>query len=433
MFPPKMRCAVISCPYATIAPTKREQICFFKFPRNADLAKRWLSFSGNKDALKVKNASICIKHFKQEDISGSRKFEMGLAKKRTARPGAVPCINPGRDFTKERAVKEETQMRKRLLAELLADADETDMSLEDAAPAPSYDQYHSGPAHDSPTTNEENEYLQAIAHEDYPEADADEAEETQEILMLLNKCRTCYRDYEFDENAEDPFDNANSVLLFRIEVICGVWLSNIEGGPRFMCPDCQLSLKNAIEFREMVISTEVMLTQGMPVCDKPDIEIELESTEADLRESLTEWTTDSVTTKIEAEVDEEVEDEEPHYEDFYEASTSPVCSPNSNKMDHVEIIEPSEDNFARANTRSVGRASNILNELISEITGQDKVKPERLKTAIKAATPAKEQPNLKKMKIEEISQDNDEEDDYNSKFVAFSTFGKRNKFRVKKS
>ncbi|XP_034662458.1 uncharacterized protein LOC117897606 isoform X4 [Drosophila subobscura] len=413
-----MRCVVPKCINATAAANKMHDMCFFKFPKNADLAKRWLSFCGNKDALKMKNACICINHFKEEDIVGAERFKLGLAKHISLGLNAVPCINLINDSLSTAFHKEPPKIlnKQKLLDALLADVEE---EMEETF--------------DSPLPIED---FQEIQQEDCPEANVDESfeiEETPESLLQFNKCRTCYRDYEFDLNAEDPFDKANSVLLCRIEVICGIWLSNIEGGPRFMCPDCQLSLKNAIEFREMVISTEVMLTQGMPVCDKPDIEIELESTEADLRESLTEWTTDSVTTKIDAEVDEEVEDEEPHYEDIYEASTSPVCSLNSNKMDHVEIIVPSEDNFERANTRSVGRASNSLNELISEITGQDKVKPERLKTAIKAATPAKEQPNLKKMKIEEISQDNDEEDDYNSKFVAFSTFGKRNKFRVKKS
>ncbi|XP_034130342.1 uncharacterized protein LOC117585126 isoform X3 [Drosophila guanche] len=412
-----MRCVVPKCINATAAANKMHDMCFFKFPKNADLAKRWLSFCGNKDALKMKNACICINHFKEEDIVGAERFKLGLAKHISLGLNAVPCINLLNDSMSTAFHKEPPKIlnKQKLLDALLADVEEE--AEETISPLPIED-------------------FQEIQQEDCPEENVDESvevEENPESVFQFNKCRTCYRDYEFDLNEKDPFEKANSVLLCRIEVICGIWLSNIEGGPRFMCPDCQLSLKNAIEFREMVISTEVMLTQGMPVCDKPDIEIELESTEADLRESLTEWTTESVTTKIEAEVDEEVEDEGPHYEDVYEASTSPVCSPNSNKMDHVEIIVPSQDNFVRVNTRSVGRASNILNELISEITGQDKVKPERLKTAIKAATPAKEQANLKKMKIEEISQDNDEEDDYNSKFVAFSTFGKRNKFRVKKS
>ncbi|XP_022210008.2 uncharacterized protein LOC111065878 [Drosophila obscura] len=418
-FDQKMRCAVINCQYATMAPTKKEQICFFKFPRNADLAKRWLSFSGNKDALKVKNASICMKHFKDEDILGSRKFEMGLAKKRTARPGAVPCINPGTDSASERARKEETHIRKRLLAELLADAEETDMSQEDTEPTPSYDRYRTDPASVSPSHIEENAYLQTISHEDCPEADADDAEETQESLMQqLNKCRTCYRDFEFDLNAEDPFDNANSVLLFRIEVICGVWLSNIEGGPRFMCPDCQLSLKNAIEFREMVISTEVLLTQGMPVCDKPEIEIELESTEQDQR--TTEWTTDSVSTKMDEDVDD---DEETRYEDTYDASPSPVHSTNSNQM---EIIEPIEEdiNVARANNSiSRGRGAKNLNELLSE----------RTRFVTKADTPAKIQPKPRKMKIQEILQDDDEEDETNSKVVPLSAFERKNRSMAKTS
>ncbi|XP_002138044.3 uncharacterized protein [Drosophila pseudoobscura] len=417
-----MRCAVINCQYATMAPTKKEQICFFKFPRNADLAKRWLLFSGNRDALKVKNASICMKHFKDEDILGARKFELGIAKKRTLRQGAEPCINPGN----------ETQIRKTLLAELLADAEEADMAPESTEFTPSYDRYNTGNATEpdvvSPPPIEDTAYLQTISHEDCPEADADEveADENQESHQF-NKCRTCYRDYDFDSNAEDPFDKANSVMLFRIEVICGVWLSNIEGGPRFMCPDCQLSLKNAIDFREMVISTEVMLTQGRPVCDNPEDQIELDSIETDQRTSVPEWPNDSVSDKM-AEDDEDDGDEDTRYEDIYDASPSPVRSHCSNKMDHMEIIETAEENINPTRTEvSVGRGAKFYDELLNEVLGQDKVKPEMSKLEIKAGKPAKEQPKLRKMKIQEIRQDYNDDD---SKFVVFE---KKNKSKAKKS
>ncbi|XP_034130343.1 uncharacterized protein LOC117585126 isoform X4 [Drosophila guanche] len=402
-----MRCVVPKCINATAAANKMHDMCFFKFPKNADLAKRWLSFCGNKDALKMKNACICINHFKEEDIVGAERFKLGLAKHISLGLNAVPCINLLNDSMSTAFHKEPPKIlnKQKLLDALLADVEEE--AEETISPLPIED-------------------FQEIQQEDCPEENVDESvevEENPESVFQFNKCRTCYRDYEFDLNEKDPFEKANSVLLCRIEVICGIWLSNIEGGPRYLCPDCQLSLKNAIEFREMVIGTELMLTQGKTVCEKSTVEIELDSTK---KLELASFN-----------VEEDNDEEYTQYEQIYDLPSTSARSPNSDKMDLVEIIEITEEDIdaARADDdpRSVSRGTKILNELISEFTGQDKVKPERLKTAIKAATPAKEQANLKKMKIEEISQDNDEEDDYNSKFVAFSTFGKRNKFRVKKS
>jgi len=46
----------------------------------------------------------------------------------------------------------------------------------------------------------------------------------EEKLEELQKCRTCYNDFTADSRAKDLFDPANSVLLFHIEVISGVWV-----------------------------------------------------------------------------------------------------------------------------------------------------------------------------------------------------------------
>jgi len=42
----------------------------------------------------------------------------------------------------------------------------------------------------------------------------------------LEKCRICYKDFALDSSAKDLFDQANSVLLFHIEVISGVWVGH---------------------------------------------------------------------------------------------------------------------------------------------------------------------------------------------------------------
>ncbi|EDW38390.1 GL12036 [Drosophila persimilis] len=391
-----MRCAVLNCKNARTASEKNQDLCFFKFPRNADLAKQWVSFCGNKNALNLKNASICIKHFKDEDIVGALKFELGLAKKRTLRPGAVPCLNREIETKSEKARKERNQKREnqKLVAELLADAEAKELAQDDNELAPSNVRYNtvSAPAFVSPPPIDESATLQTILHEDDPLT----SDENHESLNQLNKCRTCYRDYEFDPNAEDPFDKANSVLLFRIEVICGVWLTSIDGGPRFMCPDCQLSLNTAIEFREKVISTEVMLTQGRPVCDKPAVEVESVATETGQGTSAPEWT--SELTSINMEEDDE---EDPQHEDIYDESYSPMHSPSSNKIDRIEMIETIEENIdaAPADPLSVARGTKILNELIKEFKGQDKVKTERSKEETNAPKKEKEQANPRKPKI----------------------------------
>ncbi|XP_034662459.1 uncharacterized protein LOC117897606 isoform X5 [Drosophila subobscura] len=382
-----MRCVVPKCINATAAANKMHDMCFFKFPKNADLAKRWLSFCGNKDALKMKNACICINHFKEEDIVGAERFKLGLAKHISLGLNAVPCINLINDSLSTAFHKEPPKIlnKQKLLDALLADVEE---EMEETF--------------DSPLPIED---FQEIQQEDCPEANVDESfeiEETPESLLQFNKCRTCYRDYEFDLNAEDPFDKANSVLLCRIEVICGIWLSNIEGGPRYLCPDCQLSLKNAIEFREMVISTELMLAQGKTV------EIELDSTKKSELGSFN--------------VEEDNDEEYTQYEQIYDVPSTSAHSPNSDKMDLVEIIEVTEEDIdaARADDdpRSVSRGTKILNELISEFTGQDK-------DEIKAVKPTtKERAKPRKMKIQARIQDDDEDD---SQFIIFRSFEKKKK------
>ncbi|XP_034665070.1 zinc finger protein 62 homolog isoform X3 [Drosophila subobscura] len=365
-----MRCAVLNCNSAKTASDKNSQLCFFKFPKNADLAKQWLSFCGNKDALNMKNASVCMKHFKDDDIVGALKFELGLAKKRTLRPGAVPCIQLESESMSEKARKERNQKREnqKLVAELLADAE---VKPDDIEPTPSYVRYNTGiasaPAFVTPPKIEINSF---VDEDDPLSGDAKQAYLKTQFI----KCRTCYRDFELDAGCEDPFDNTNSVLLFRIEVICGVWLSNIEGGPRYICPDCVLCLNTAIDFRERVISTEVMLTQGMPVCDKP----ELVTTEPEepLGNSVAEWSPIGM-----------AEDDGEH--DILDDSYSPIESPN--KIDKIEILESIEEdaNKAPADPLSVARGAKILDELISEFTGNDKPKTERSKKETPAAKPAK--------------------------------------------
>lgn len=78
-----MKCVVPNCRNAFVGRAKRDPeqqqaIGFFSFPRNSpETFKLWLAFCGYENAPKIKNPYICIEHFKQEDIEGSLKFEMG--------------------------------------------------------------------------------------------------------------------------------------------------------------------------------------------------------------------------------------------------------------------------------------------------------------------------------------------------------------------
>ncbi|XP_026850325.1 uncharacterized protein LOC6594425 [Drosophila persimilis] len=380
-----MNCVVLNCQNATRGSERNHDMYFFKFPKNADLAKRWLSFCGNKHALGMKNACICIKHFKDEDIVGLEKFKSGWTRHVSLGLNAVPCIH----------------VKKKSMSETSQNVEETVYNIEETA-------------HNVEET--EFEEFQTIPNNDCPEANAGEADEGN--LTQFNKCRTCYRDYKFDLDEEDPFAEANSMLLFRIEVICGVWLSKIKGGPRYMCPDCQLSLKNAIEFREKVISTEVMLTQGRPVCDKPAVEVESVATETGQGSSAPEWTSELVSINT-----EEDDEEYTQYEHIYDVPSSP----SFNKIDHIVELETIEENIdvANADSFSVACGTKILNEMIN-----DNDKHERTKNETKAEKPTKERAKPRKMKIQARRQDDDEDD---SEFIIFGAFDKKMKLSATKS
>ncbi|XP_020816248.1 zinc finger protein 2 [Drosophila serrata] len=282
-----MRCVVPNCRNSSIRRSKRDPdqqqpVSFFQFPKSPELFNRWLSFCrGSENALKVKNPCICIEHFRDEDIEGSIKFEMGLAKKRTLRPGAVPCINKSQESPSEIARLERSKRRSnhKLVADLLLEDEARASAPAEVVPTPSYVRLNTGiasaPSFVSPKPAEEE--LTSIIVEDDPLVTAEKAK-------LTERCRTCYKEFVVDANAKDLFDPANSVLIFHIEVISGVWIKNIEGEPHLICPACQMSLQLAIEFREMCIGIELKLTQPkLEIDEEPDLEsVQEESLELDI-------------------------------------------------------------------------------------------------------------------------------------------------------
>ncbi|XP_043657281.1 zinc finger protein 184 isoform X1 [Drosophila teissieri] len=348
-----MRCAVPQCRNSSDCRSKRnaghqQRLGFFRFPKCPDAFKAWLAFCGHtEESLKSKNPCICSEHFNDEDIEGSLKFEMGLAKKRTLRPGAVPCINKSQESRSERAHKERTQRRRNqeLVAELLAE--------EDAKSIPPV----------AASFEHDNVYIsETVEMELDPLSGAEKLEE-------LQKCRTCYRDFAADSTAKDLFDPANSVLLFHIEVISGVWISHKPDEPRFMCPACKLALDQAIDFREMCISTELKINQAKPLTD----ELQLEAQNEDSISSEHDLVSDSEYTNV-----DEIEDAgEEHVE--VEAVTDDQSSPEP----VVESAAP-----AAQDPLSVALGNKIFKELIDQYTGQERAK-------LKKATPIARKPRAR--------------------------------------
>ncbi|KAH8243168.1 hypothetical protein KR032_005179 [Drosophila birchii] len=280
-----MRCVVPNCRNASISKYKKDQqppVSFFQFPKSPEQFNKWLSFcSGSENALKVKNPCICIEHFRDEDIEGSIKFEMGLAKKRTLRPGAVPCINKSLESPSEKARLERSKRRSnhKLVTELLLEDEARSIAAADVVPTPNYVRLNTGIASAPPfvSSTPAEDGLASLILEDDPLVAAVKTE-TRET------CRICYKKFVVDDNAKDLFDPDNSVLIFHIEVISGVWIRYIEGEPQLICPACQMSLQMAIEFREMCINVELKLTQPKPEIDEePDLEtVQEESSELDI-------------------------------------------------------------------------------------------------------------------------------------------------------
>ncbi|KAH8343633.1 zinc finger and SCAN domain-containing protein 12 [Drosophila kikkawai] len=358
-----MRCVVLNCRNASIRRSHRDPqpVSFFQFPKSPELFNKWLAFCrGSENALKVKNPCICIEHFRDEDIEGSIKFEMGLAKKRTLRPGAVPCINKGLESPAERARVERSKRRSnhKLVAELLLEDEARSSAATEVVPTPNYVRLNTGiasaPPFVSPKPTEDE--LLSVFVEDDPLVPAAKAE-TRE------KCRTCYKDFVVDDNAKDLFDPANSVLIFHIEVISGVWIRKIEGEPQLMCPACQMSLQLAIEFREMCIGIELKLTEPkLEVDEEPDLEsVQEESSELDVYSGS-------------------------EYSNLDEYPEEPVVDENLPHTDSKpESVESPE--LGSHDPLSVAPGAAIVKELISQYTGKSTTKSRKEAPVAKTTDP----------------------------------------------
>ncbi|KAH8334903.1 hypothetical protein KR074_002175 [Drosophila pseudoananassae] len=321
-----MKCVVPDCRNAFVGRAKRDPeqqqpIGFFSFPKCPETFKLWVAFCGYENPPKIKNPCICIEHFKQEDIEGSLKFEMGLAKKRTLRPGAVPCIKNVLQSASERVRLEGIQRRenKRLVEELLAEDEAKGFTAGDVEPTPPHE--------------EEDDLFEDA----FPEYDPAKI-----------RCRICYQDLINDSSAKDLFDEANSILLFHIEVISGVWISQLEGEPHIICQTCQSSLHDAIEFREMCVNTELRISQAVP-------EIE-------------------VTAIASEDVEEESIPPEPDIITSLEDQQEPLKPEVTAESPQKEQPKEEATESTSQDPLSVTLGSRIFKELIDQYTGQQKTR-----------------------------------------------------------
>ncbi|EDV42985.1 uncharacterized protein Dana_GF18255, isoform A [Drosophila ananassae] len=369
-----MKCVVPNCRNAFVGRAKRDPeqhqqpIGFFSFPKCPETFKLWLAFCGYENAPKIKNPYICIEHFKQEDIEGSLKFEMGLAKKRTLRPGAVPCIKKGDKSASEEARLEGIQRRenKRLVDELLAEDEAKGYTPGKVEPTPNYVRYTTGiaSAPDFVTPPQDDDDLFEDA---FPEYDP---------LTYQEKirCRICYQDLMKDSSAKDLFDEDNSILLFHIEVISGVWISQIEGEPHIICQTCQSSLHEAIEFREMCVNTELRITQALP-------EIEVTAIESEDEESL----------PLESDFIPGVEDQANDQEEPHKPEVTTDIQPKEEPKEEVTDV-------ASQDPLSVTPGARIFKDLIDQYTGLEKTR-NRTKTGDSSERKPKPPAKPRKMQV----------------------------------
>ncbi|XP_017482251.1 PREDICTED: 52 kDa repressor of the inhibitor of the protein kinase-like isoform X2 [Rhagoletis zephyria] len=113
-----MKCAVANCDSENYR--QACDISFFSFPTDEALARKWMQFCRRGSALlNPKSSYVCMKHFSSEDIENNRQFEMGFAKKRLLKRGAVPSIYPEDGETSQRAESVQREEYKQIVSELL--------------------------------------------------------------------------------------------------------------------------------------------------------------------------------------------------------------------------------------------------------------------------------------------------------------------------
>ncbi|XP_034484982.1 zinc finger protein 184 isoform X2 [Drosophila innubila] len=365
------------------------------FPKNPDVLKSWLTFcrKNNNDKIKPYQKSvICNEHFKEEDIQGGLQFQMGLCSKRTLRPGAVPCINKN-DMSEAERENSEKRKNKLLVAELLeeAEAREAAEASGEITIAPDFVRNTgivSVPDFVSATGNAFVPFTPAPTDtdplaEEQSEADISTSSSRKDVTLInKNKCRTCSRPFVVDENAKDLCNEENAVMLYHIEVITGIWIQCNDEISRFMCSKCVDKLRTAIEFREICIRTELLLTGGDDV-ELPENDMELCDSD-----------------KGEAQLIDHIKEEEfisvfpGEEEDGLTTVIEPLSGSVTKKIG--QVLHP-----AAVDSSSLALGAQIYEDLLNEYLGKEKKPRPKQKTAINPN--GKEEDTTTKSKVDNNS------------------------------
>ncbi|KAL1514352.1 hypothetical protein ABEB36_003621 [Hypothenemus hampei] len=92
-----MRCAVFGCNCDNKSKKNPVSVVkFFHFPKNKDLAKKWLHATGRKDKVNLKNACVCSKRFSESDFKENLQHKLlnyTPARYRGLKEDAIPNKN----------------------------------------------------------------------------------------------------------------------------------------------------------------------------------------------------------------------------------------------------------------------------------------------------------------------------------------------------
>ncbi|EDW81568.1 uncharacterized protein Dwil_GK12137 [Drosophila willistoni] len=82
---------------------------------------------------------------------------------------------------------------------------------------------------------------------------------------MSHHCRTC-SEMIHSKTAKHLFQETHSIMLHRIQALTGLWISENPEFSNHICGPCEVALREAIDFRELIIETQKkLLTQRKEV------------------------------------------------------------------------------------------------------------------------------------------------------------------------
>ena len=88
-------CSLPTCHSRANKKCKKQDISFFRFPKNKAIREAWLQKCGRADELNLDNAAICSKHFSEDDYDPSYLVKKALLPNVLPRlkSDAIPSLN----------------------------------------------------------------------------------------------------------------------------------------------------------------------------------------------------------------------------------------------------------------------------------------------------------------------------------------------------